>query len=407
MAGNATVGAGEAHPAADPQPPSSTPTAASPPALPLPEPQPARRPLSRGTSIIGRAVLGLVLLVVVALGSAWLMYASIDPTEERLVSSGQGRAALSSVRSWGYQLQRVDIAQAAKSPLDLLVVDETVDGVRRTASTGDNLARLKRKPTGERRLVLSYLSIGEAEEYRPYWKSGWVRPRSMGTPVEALSSLPTIGPTPARASIKFSAPLAIKPLNAPAEAAPAWLGDENPEWRGNFRVRYWHPDWQRLMFGSPAAAIDRIVAAGFDGVYLDRADVYGLWSSEQPTAKTDMVQLIEKIASYARRQNPEFLVVMQNAEELLSASHLRTSLDAVAKEDLLFGVEGGAKANSKSDVAASLHFLQLARRDGLPILVVEYLDEHQKMDEARRRIQSEGFIPYFGPRALNALGRAG
>ena len=45
---------------------------------------------------------------------------------------------------------------------------------------------------------------------------------------------------------------------------------------GNYtlRRRYWHPDWKKIIYGNSDAYLDRIVAAGFDGVYLDKIDVF-------------------------------------------------------------------------------------------------------------------------------------
>lgn len=94
------------------------------------------------------------------------------------------------------------------------------------------VARLQSKPGGGRRLVLCYMSIGEAEDYRWYWQPGW-----------------TSDP-------------------------PSWLGPENPEWPGNYTVEYWDPEWQGIIYGSPDAYLDRILAAGFDGVYLDKVDSF-------------------------------------------------------------------------------------------------------------------------------------
>jgi len=39
-------------------------------------------------------------------------------------------------------------------------------------------------------------------------------------------------------------------------------------------VKYWHPGWQQLLYGSEAAALDQIIRAGFDGVFLDVVDAY-------------------------------------------------------------------------------------------------------------------------------------
>ena len=352
--------------------------------------------------MLQRAVLGLVLMIATAVGSAWLLDASIDKNDDAVLAPSEGRASLSRVKSWGYQLQDLRVERVASSSHDLIVVDETLDDQHR-GSEARVLTQLKRKPDGSRRIVLSYLSIGEAEDYRPYWHAGWTAPATSTANPVRLIGLTSGGATPARAHFRFAAGLSDKPLLAPTSEAPAWLGSENPEWRGNYNVRFWHPDWKSLIFGQPSAAVDRIIAAGFDGVYLDRADVYSLWRREQPSAKADMIDLITEIASYARQKKPGFLIVLQNAEELLANKQLRQVLDGVAKEDLLYGIEMEGRANPADEVQSSLRYLRQARTDGLPVLVIEYLGELADINAARNRIESEGFIAYFGPRALNML----
>ncbi len=98
--------------------------------------------------------------------------------------------------------------------------------------TSDDINKLKTKQNGGKRLVICYMSIGEAEDYRYYWQSEW------------------------------------KPGN------PEWLETENPNWKGNYKVRYWEKDWQKIIFGNDDAYLDRILNAGFDGVYLDIIDAY-------------------------------------------------------------------------------------------------------------------------------------
>ncbi len=336
-----------------------------------------------------------------------LLDASIDRREESAATSLEGRARLAGITSWGYQLQQLDVNQAAAAPHDLIVVDETLVGSGSARASGSDLARLKHKPDGQRRLVLSYLSIGEAEDYRGYWHSAWVAPAASNTRTSGLSEAATVSavPAPARAQLRLTIAEPDRPLYMPAAGAPAWLGPENAEWRGNFGVRFWNPDWKALVFGHRDSALDRIIAAGFDGVYLDRADVYAQWRREHPTAKVDMESFVGEIAAYARQHKPSFLVVMQNAEELLSSQHLRNALDGVAKEDLLFGVAGEGRENSAADVEASLGFLKMARNDGLPVLVIEYIRDNDSVAKARRLIEGEGFVPYFGPRLLNSLER--
>ncbi len=362
----------------------------------------SRAAVSRRHGIWQRALAGIALLAVTTIGGALLMHASIEPVAEAAATAISKNELLANVRTWGYQLQELDPAQASRSGLDLIVVDEALNGERRLDRRAESLKSLKRKPDGSRRLVLAYLSIGEAEEYRGYWNKGWVAPGAQPAMGQtATDRAAGLASTPAHAAPSLSR--RALPIRTPSPAAPVWLGDENPDWRGNFNVRFWQPSWQAMLLGSPDAALDRIIAAGFDGVYVDRADAYTLWQTERDTVREDMIQLIERLGRYARDQQPDFLVVMQNAEELLGHKRTRAALSAVAKEDLFFGITAPEQANGDDDIASSLRLLKKARNDGLPVLVVEYLATDAKIAEARQRIEREGFLPYFAPRPLHQL----
>ncbi len=117
---------------------------------------------------------------------------------------------------------------------DLLVMDLYLGD---EAFTKEEVEQLRHKANGRNRLVLCYLSIGEAEDYRPYWKQEW-------------STNP-----------------------------PDWLLEENPNWAGNYRVQYWNKDWQAIITGSADSYLAKIINAGFDGVYLDLVDAF--WDFEQ------------------------------------------------------------------------------------------------------------------------------
>lgn len=113
---------------------------------------------------------------------------------------------------------------------DVLITDlYFTDG---TAFSASEINELKRKKNGGRRLVISYMSIGEAESYRYYWNDDWKKNK------------------------------------------PTWLDQENPDWPGNFKVKYWEPEWQQIIFGNNNAYIKRISDAGFDGAYLDIIDAF-------------------------------------------------------------------------------------------------------------------------------------
>jgi len=117
----------------------------------------------------------------------------------------------------------------AATDYDAMVLDLFYDGV---ALSSTEVAGLRTKAHGGQRLLIAYMSIGEAEDYRYYWQSGWT------------------------------------------EGSPQWLLGENPDWEGNFKVRYWDPAWQAILFGGEGSYLDQILDAGFDGVYLDLIDAF-------------------------------------------------------------------------------------------------------------------------------------
>jgi cysteinyl-tRNA synthetase len=274
-------------------------------------------------------------------------------------------ARIGRVGNWGYWLSSFTVAGVSAAPHDLLVIDSEISANRtfEREFRPEEVARMRRRPDGSSRVLLAYLSIGEAERYRPYWHEEWYDPARK----------------------------------------PVWLEKENRRWAGNYAVQFWNPDWQQLIFGKPESYLDRIVAHGFDGVYLDRADAFFDWRKRQPSARADMVTFIASLAAHARSRNPEFLVVMQNAEELLEDAAVLDAIDGIAKEDLLFGVRRAQEANKPGDVIWSIDLLQRAQEAGRKVLVVEYLKDPEKITAAATRLREEGFVPYFAPRKLDCL----
>jgi cysteinyl-tRNA synthetase len=113
---------------------------------------------------------------------------------------------------------------------DVIIIDLFFDELDEL--TFDDVASLKVKSNGGSRLVISYMSIGEAEDYRFYWQMEW------------------------------------------KSSPPSWMERENPDWPGNFKVRYWEEEWQDIIYGNAGSYLKKILDAGFDGVYLDIIDAY-------------------------------------------------------------------------------------------------------------------------------------
>jgi cysteinyl-tRNA synthetase, unknown class len=270
---------------------------------------------------------------------------------------------LAAAKSWGYQLQNIDPDAIAAAPYDLFVIDYSRDGSAALALTAAEVGQLKTKPDGGRRIVLSYLSIGEAETYRYYWKWYWY----------------------------FGV------------LAPAWRGPQNPEWRGNYGVRYWQEDWQNIIFRGDDSYLERIIKAGFDGVYLDKVDEYVDMAKEHPSARAEMIAFVTALAARARALKPGFLIVPQNAEGLLVDQSYRTVIDGLGKEDLLYGEVKDKRPNSPESIAANVGSLKLLTGEGKPVFAVEYLDAPKEIEAAKRQLLRYGFVPYFADRALDRM----
>jgi cysteinyl-tRNA synthetase len=126
---------------------------------------------------------------------------------------------------------RAAFLQALKDTrYDILIIDLFFhDG---TSFTTDEIAQLKTKNGGGKRKVVAYMSIGEAEDYRYYWQSAWTKNK------------------------------------------PSWMDAENPDWPGNYKVKYWEADWQNIIYKNSDSYLNKILDAGFDGVYLDIIDAF-------------------------------------------------------------------------------------------------------------------------------------
>lgn len=267
-------------------------------------------------------------------------------------------------KSWAFQLKNLGPDQQAKiaaSPFDLVVIDsEQFELGKEIPLTREEVERMKKKPDGSRRIVIAYFSVGEAESYRYYWKPEWNK------------------------------------------AKPAWVGKENKEWKENFLVKYWEPVWQQIVFGNPQAFADRIIAQGFDGFYIDRADAY-YYFGDSKEMRDRMAAFIIKLTNYMRSKKPDVAILVQNAEELLDRNDYVAAIDGIAKEDLLYGITHREEPNKKDDVVWSTNLLKGAQTKGKKIFVIEYLTRPVYIADADKRLGELGFVMYTGPRGLAEL----
>jgi cysteinyl-tRNA synthetase len=265
----------------------------------------------------------------------------------------------------------VAIERLAGCGRDWIVVDARFDAT--TPWERVDLAMIRDGQPG--RKILAYISIGEAEDYRPYWRAEWGRKE--------------------------------------APSAPAWLGDENPDWKGNYRVKYWHADWQRLIL----AAIDEAMGRGFDGVYLDIVDGFEAFEFDgkdyvenrinpetKQSYRRDMVDWVKTIANRTRRNNPSALVIPQNGSQLLSHADFLEAISAIGIEDIF---TDGDKPQPRSHAGEVLGNLQAMTAAQKPVLLIEYPETAQRQAMSKKLAQENGLIWLITDRPLTTLATSG
>ncbi len=267
------------------------------------------------------------------------------------------------ISNWAYQLQNADPDEIARSGFSLVVMDYSRDGSPNGEYTAQDIQRIKDAGI----IPVAYLSIGEAENYRFYWKEEW----------DTLS--------------------------------PSWLGRENPEWRGNYAVKYWDEKWKNILY----EYIDRVINEGFMGIYLDKVDEYEYWTDTLngedtvlsiSDAALKMASLINDLAQYAKEEEPGFYIIPQNGEEILKYDNsLLNIVSGWAAEDLFYN---GTTLYDEEEFNYILHhripYLDTVLSHNKFVLSVDYVDDgagyrgknKERIDDYIKKAREKGYIPY-------------
>ncbi len=128
-----------------------------------------------------------------------------------------------------FKSKRAFIDSIKQTNYDLILMDLFYNDV---AFTRQEINELKTKANGGKRLVISYINIGAAENYRYYWQDDWR-------------------------------------LHHPSWLKKSYEGYEDEIW-----VKFWKDDWQDIIYGNDDSYIKKIIDAGFDGAYLDNVEAY-------------------------------------------------------------------------------------------------------------------------------------
>jgi cysteinyl-tRNA synthetase len=252
----------------------------------------------------------------------------------------------------GYPDGRLD--ELAATPFRTAVVDLARDAGS-SYFRADEIGRLK--ASGKR--VLAYFEIGSIEKFRPDFA---------------------------------------------AVRAERLLLNEWPSWPGEHFVRYWEPRWWEL---AVRPRLDRALAAGFDGVYLDtplayeEIDLALVPGTSRTTLAARMTELIVRISNHVKRANPAFGVYPQNSPELRSYPGYVAAIDGIGVEELFFRATDERCA--ADFCATNLAETQQLKEAGKTVLAVDYATRPENVAEACRRYREEGFEGYVTVRELDRI----
>jgi uncharacterized protein (TIGR01370 family) len=220
----------------------------------------------------------------------------------------------------------------------------------------DSRIRLGDIPPGT--LRLAYLSVGEADRQKTYWRA--IRDR----------------------------PFLIEP---------------NPSWPGTLRVDIRDREWQRLLLDQE---IPRLLARGFQGLMLDTIDTAPYLETKDPARFAGSREALRSWVSKLRRRYPEMILLANGTEALVDVAPF---VDGYIVEGVFATYDLGRRSyRPTTEAERSWKLAQIDRARAIahrPVFTVEYAPagDVALAQWATRASADRGFHPFVTVRELNSL----
>lgn len=257
-----------------------------------------------------------------------------------------------------YQLQNTNYQTLNSLSFHAATVDDDDSGL-----TASQLSSL----TTAGKAVLSYLSIGEAESYRSYWKQEW-------------NTHP-----------------------------PEFFVDQNPDW-GSTRVKFWDAEWQSIVIARAVA----MAKEGYSGLSLDVVDVYTVQAVREAyhgssTVEQEMIKFVSAISEATKAINPAFKIIPNSGLQLLTvnpenpASATNTAylakIDGVLSETTFKMPDGSTPTWSEWNQ----QYLDHVVAAGKTVIAIDYPASETAQQSFITQAAAKGYIPFVGNRNLDGI----
>lgn len=301
------------------------------------------------------------------------------------------RQRLREVRTWMMQLGGLDVRGAvdrlAASAYAMLVLEPGQNLREGRYDTRRMLSGLRTMPSGEPRLLIANIDVGNAETYRSYWRSDWVAPRSN------------------------------------RRGQPDFLIAPDPDgWHDSFTVAFWDARWQALWLGK-RGIVAQLASLGFDGVCIEGIDSVEDDAVEAEALRVgrdvedEMIDFVEALAGDGRRVLPDFLVLARDGAYLIDADPDRYAalLDGLVVDDTWFHGEAEAEWDDprggdqhrrhEGEWSTERRLAQYRKYQdrGLPVFSVDYCVSRPNAAAVYRQARAAGLRPLVTRGALSRM----
>lgn len=239
--------------------------------------------------------------------------------------------------SWAYNLTKIDLSKIEKSNYDVVVID--TERKENRPFTKKEVESLKTKPDGSRRKVIAFVSLGQVERFRSYWKPEW------------------------------------------AGKKPSWIGNKSTVWRGVYEINdLKDKEWISVS----KSIIDKTMKNGFDGIMIG-----GLGFHKN---KEDAAFFIKVVSNYAKLRNDKFLIFSQDTDELVKYEDYVNSIDGIVRQSVYYEMLSGKNRSNYYRNVVNKRLKELKAKNK-HVFIIEYVDG-KKWNSVEKEIESNGFIGF-------------